>query len=611
MSFDSPAVRHKFDAVFVGAGGSGLMAALVASRGLRVAVLSKLHPTRSHTGAAQGGIGAALGNVGEDHWEWHAFDTVKGSDYLADQDAVELMCRDAVEAVIELEHMGLPFSRTPAGTIDQRRFGGHTRPAPRPGQPERRVPAYRSCFAADRTGHMILHTLYQQCLKQDVTFFEEFQVVDLIVRDGASAGVVAYEIRTGTLHVFEAPATLLATGGFGRMWGVTSNAFSFTGDGNAVALRRGVPLQDMEFFQFHPTGLAHFGLLITEGVRGEGGVLVNGEGERFMERYAPMIKDLASRDVVSRAIYSEIKAGRGINGGDYVHLDVRPATVNFYFQRDQVRRPDGSPAHLEAADVYRRLPDIVEFVRTYVGIDPVLEPIPVQPTAHYAMGGIPTDTDGHVLLDEAGTLMPGLYAVGECACVSVHGANRLGTNSLVDLVVFGRRAGRAVLSDLEDLRQAGVQAPPDAERFARQELARLLGSDGKERAADIRERLSAAMTADVGVYRTEAGLQDAAGRIGQLQAAYREVRLDDRGTCFNQDLLAAWELGCLLDLAEVTAAAALARRESRGAHARADYPDRNDQDWLVHSLAYQTDSGVALRYKPVTITTYAPKPRTY
>jgi succinate dehydrogenase / fumarate reductase, flavoprotein subunit len=602
---------HHYDAVIVGAGGSGLMAAMNASRGMKTAVLSKLYPTRSHTGTAQGGISAALGNLQEDHWAWHAFDTVKGSDYLADQDAVEVMCRDAVETIIELEHMGLPFNRTADGRIAQRRFGGHTRPAPTPDDPDRREPAYRACYAADRTGHVILQTLYQQCIKQDVNFFDEFQVLDLIVVDGACRGVVAYEIDTGEIHVFLAHTTLLATGGFGRMWKVSSNAFSLTGDGNAIALRRGVPMQDMEFFQFHPTGIYKLGVLITEGVRGEGGVLINGAGERFMPRYAPTIKDLASRDVVSRAIYDEIKAGRGIDGKDYVYLDVRPATVNHFFKEDDARGPDGQPLHLTVEDVHNKLPDIADFARTYLGIDPATAPMPIQPTAHYAMGGIPTDIDGRVVVDEDATVMPGLYAVGECACVSVHGANRLGTNSLVDLVVFGRRSGRAMVADVGALKADASEVKGDPSRFAREEIERLRADGGDERVADLRTELQATMTEHVGVFRVEGGLRQAVGAIKQLQARYRRVRIDDKSKRFNQDLTEAWELGCLLDLAEVTAASALARTESRGAHARDDHPKRDDEAWLRHTLAYQTQAGVELRYKPVRITTYPPKPRVY
>ncbi len=419
---------HTFDAVIVGAGGAGLMAALYASRSADVAVISKLYPTRSHTGTAQGGIGAALGNLEEDRWEWHAYDTVKGSDYLADQDSVDILCKEAIETVIELEHMGLPFDRTAEGKISQRRFGGHT-------NNETGKPVMRACHAADRTGHMILQTLYQQCIKNEVNFFDEYHVVDLIRVNDTVRGVVAISIATGEFHVFHSKAVLFATGGWGRCWEVTSNAHSLTGDGAAICLRRGVPLEDMEFFQFHPTGIFRLGILITEGVRGEGGVLINGEGERFMERYAPTIKDLAGRDVVSRAIYLEIEAGRGIGGKNYVHLDVRPETVNYYYEQA------GEDRRIDAAYIEEKLPDIADFTRTYLGVDPVKEPMPVQPTAHYAMGGIPTDADGQVVIDAENRVLPGLYAAGEVACVSVHGANRLGTNSLVDLVVFGRGAG--------------------------------------------------------------------------------------------------------------------------------------------------------------------------
>jgi len=425
---------HTFDVIVVGGGGAGLMAAMNASNGAKTAVLSKLHPTRSHTGAAQGGIGAALGNLEEDHPDWHSYDTVKGSDWLGDQDAIEFMCQEAVQTVFDLEHMGLPFSRTPDGRIAQRPFGGHTNNVT--GKPVR-----RSCYAADRTGHTILQTLYQQCIRNGITFYDEFQVMDLLLTNGAVAGVVAVELLTGEIHVFRSKAVIFATGGFGRIWEITSNAYAYTGDGVAVTVRRGIPAEDMEFFQFHPTGIYKLGILITEAVRGEGGVLINGAGERFMERYAPHVKDLASRDVISRAILLELKENRGVNGGRYMYLDVRADTVNKYAEIDGRTRPDGTPYRVTAQEILSKIPDITDFCRTYLGVDPAVQPIPIQPTAHYAMGGIPTDKIGRVVVDDKGTVMPGLYAAGECACVSVHGANRLGTNSLVDIIVFGKHAG--------------------------------------------------------------------------------------------------------------------------------------------------------------------------
>jgi succinate dehydrogenase / fumarate reductase flavoprotein subunit len=594
---------HLFDAVIVGAGGAGLMAALHASREVNTAVLSKLHPLRSHTGAAQGGIGAALGNLEEDRWEWHAYDTVKGSDYLADQDAVEILCREAIEAVIELEHMGLPFDRTPEGRISQRPFGGHTNNET--GQPVR-----RACHAADRTGHMILQTLYQQCIKNQVTFFSEFQVLDLIVVKGQVRGVVAVQIATGELHIFHSKATLLATGGYGRVWQITSNAAALTGDGNALVLRHGFPLQDVEFYQFHPTGIYRMGILITEGVRGEGGVLINGEGERFMGRYAPTIKDLASRDVVSRAIYLELQAGRGIQGQDYVHLDVTPATVNRYFELDGKTNPDGSPRRISAGEIERKLPDIADFTRTYLNVDPVRQPMPVQPTAHYAMGGIPTNVHGQVLTNEKNSSAPGFYAAGECACVSVHGANRLGTNSLNDILVFGRRAGQHMAAHC---RQTDLlPLPDDPAASIRARLASLRASTGGKRAADLRERMQKAMMEHVGVFRIEEGLSQAVEEIRRLRQEFAKVEVHDKSSLFNTDVLEALQTENLLDLAEVIAAAALARTESRGAHAREDYQERDDEKWLKHTLAFRRpDGGVELRYKPVTVTRYEPKERVY
>ncbi len=594
---------HKYDAVIVGAGGAGLMAALYASRGVRTAVLTKLYPTRSHTGTAQGGVGAALGNHEEDHPEWHTFDTIKGSDYLADQDAVKTMCYEAVDIVYELEHMGLPFNRTKEGKIAQRPFGGHTNNVTK-------QPVRRACYAADRTGHMILQTLYQQCIKNNVTFFDEFHVLDLLVEDGTTRGVVALEIATGELHVFHAKAVLFATGGWGKVWSITSNAHTLTGDGPAIALRRGIPLEDMEFFQFHPTGIYKMGILITEGVRGEGGVLINNEGERFMERYAPTIKDLASRDVVSRAIYLEIRAGRGIDGKNYVYLDVRPETVNKYFDLDGKKNPDGTPRRITAADIEAKLPDIADFTRTYLGIDPITQPMPVQPTAHYAMGGIPTDVWARVLIDGKRTVLPGFYAAGEVACVSVHGANRLGTNSLLDINVFGKRAGIDMVRYCRE--NDFLPLPKEPEAFAREQLESLRSrQDGRERVADIRREMQEMMMEHVGVFREEPGLKQAIDTIKDLQDRYQHIAIDDKGKRFNTDLLEAWELGALLDVAEVTTAAALSRKESRGAHYREDYPKRDDKKWLRHSLALRKDGKIELRYKPVTITEYEPKERVY
>ncbi len=588
---------HTFDAVIVGAGGAGLMAALYASKSVNVAVISKLYPTRSHTGAALGGIGAALGNNGEDHWEWHAYDTVKGSDYLADQDAVDILCKEAVETIVELEHMGLPFDRTSEGRISQRRFGGHT-------NKETGKPVPRACHAADRTGHMILQTLYQQCIKNKVNFFDEYHVVDLIRVGDTVRGLVAVELSTGDFHVFHSKAVHFATGGWGRCWEVTSNAHSLTGDGAAICLRRGIPLEDMEFFQFHPTGIFKLGILITEGVRGEGGILINGQGERFMERYAPTIKDLASRDVVSRAIFLEVQAGRGINGKNYVHLDVRPETVNRYFEEA------GDSRRITKQFIEEKLGETVDLGRTYLGIDPVHEPIPIQPTAHYAMGGIPTDVDGRVILDAQNTVLPGLYAAGEVACVSVHGANRLGTNSLVDLVVFGRRSGVHMARYCQETELLPLPEGPADEVMA--EFDRIRNGSGGVRAHELRQRMQTTMMANVSVFRTEESMTKALAELRQLRTEYdRNIQIDDKSKNFNSDLLEAWEVGCLLELSEVTTISAVARKESRGGHAREDYPRRKDDEWMKHSLCFLEGDAYRLGYKPVVPGRYQPKERVY
>jgi len=594
---------HQYEVLIVGAGGAGLMAALYASKGASTAVLSKLYPTRSHTGTAQGGIGAALANSEEDQAEWHTYDTVKGSDYLGDQDAIEFMCEAAIPVVYDLEHMGLPFSRNADGTIAQRPFGGHV-------NRNTGKPVTRACYAADRTGHMILQTLYQQCIKNNVTFFDEYHVVDLIVVDGVTAGVIAFELATGELHIFHSKAVIFATGGHGRVWEVTSNAYAYTGDGVAITLRRGIPAEDMEFYQFHPTGIYRMGILITEGVRGEGGVLLNSEGERFMDRYAPTVKDLASRDVISRAMYLEMKDGRGIDGKRYLNLDVTPETVNKYAALDgRTRLADGAPYVVTAEEILGKLPDIIDFCETYLGVNPITQPMPVQPTAHYAMGGIPTDVRGRVVVDADRNTMPGLYAAGEVACVSVHGANRLGTNALLDLVVFGKEAGD---NAAKFSKSASFQPlPDDAADFAREQLDRLRNGSGNEKAADIATEMKGIMFDHVSVFRVEEGMQKAVEKIRELKERFKEVRVDDTGDHFNTELFNTWEISNLLDLAEVTAVSAVARKESRGAHARDDYKERDDENWMKHTLAWLREDGVDLEYMPVTITKYEPKKRVY
>ncbi|AFR48347.1 MULTISPECIES: succinate dehydrogenase flavoprotein subunit [unclassified Gordonia (in: high G+C Gram-positive bacteria)] len=582
--------EHRYDVVIVGAGGAGMRAAIEAAPRARTAVLTKLYPTRSHTGAAQGGMCAALANVEEDNWEWHTFDTVKGGDYLADQDAVEIMAKEAIDAVLDLEKMGLPFNRTPEGKIDQRRFGGHTRD-------HGKSPVRRACYAADRTGHMILQTLYQNCVKHDVEFFNEFYALDICLTENekgeqVATGVVAYELATGEIHVFHAKSIVFATGGSGRMYKTTSNAHTLTGDGMGIIFRKGLPLEDMEFHQFHPTGLAGLGILISEAVRGEGGILRNADGERFMERYAPTIKDLAPRDIVARSMVLEVLEGRGAGPNkDYVYIDV---------------------THLGEDVLNEKLPDITEFARTYLGVDPVTEYVPVFPTCHYVMGGIPTNINGQVLRNND-EVVHGLYAAGECACVSVHGANRLGTNSLLDINVFGRRAGIAAADYANSAEFAELPETPTEMVDSWLEL--LLSDHGHERVADIRTELQASMDANASVFRTEETLKQALTDIHRFKERYAHIRVHDKGKRFNSDLLEAIELGFLLEMAEVTVAGALNRKESRGGHAREDYPDRDDVNYKRHTMAYKkgTDllSDIELDYKPVVETRYEPMERKY
>ncbi|MDM7888797.1 succinate dehydrogenase flavoprotein subunit [Curtobacterium sp. RHCJP20] len=590
--------HHQHDIVIIGAGGAGMRAAIEAGPKAKTAVISKLYPTRSHTGAAQGGMAAALANVEEDSWEWHTFDTIKGGDYLVDQDAAEILAKEAIDAVIDLENMGLPFNRTPEGKIDQRRFGGHTRD-------HGKAPVRRACYAADRTGHMILQTLFQNCVKLGVEFHNEFYALDLVMvdvtgDDGVTrqqpAGVVAYELATGELHVFHAKAVIFATGGFGKMFKTTSNAHTLTGDGVGIVWRKRLPLEDMEFFQFHPTGLAGLGILLTEGARGEGAILRNASGERFMERYAPTIKDLAPRDIVARCMVQEVAEGRGAGPNkDYVLLDC---------------------THLGAEVLETKLPDITEFARTYLGVDPVVEPVPVMPTAHYAMGGIPTNTKAEVLYDNT-TVVPGLYAAGECACVSVHGSNRLGTNSLLDINVFGKRSGNNAAEWVQTAEF--LPLPEDPSAGVRGMLDQLRASTGTERIAVLRKELQEEMDKNAQVFRTDDSLAKMTETIHQLRERYLNIAVQDKGKRFNTDLLEAVELGFLLDLAEVVVFSARNRKESRGGHMRDDYPKRDDENYMQHTMAYLTgdphsslaDDHITLDWKPVVVTRYEPMERKY
>ena len=575
-------MEHRFDVVIVGAGLAGLRAAIELGEETRVAVISKVFTTRSHSGAAQGGIGAAIGNEEQDSWEWHMFDTVKGSDYLGDQDAIEIMAQDAPRVIYELEHLGVPFNRTADGKIAQRAFGGHTRNF---GQ----APVKRACYAADRTGRVILDTLWEKCLQRGIAFFDEFQIVSLLVDEGRCGGVVAYELATGRTHIFHCKALLLATGGAGKIYKTTSNAMASTGDGLALALRAGAPLEDMEFVQFHPTGIYKLGILISEAARGEGGILRNRDGERFMERYAPVIKDLAPRDMVSRCILEEIRAGRGIGGKDYVNLDL---------------------TDLGEDVIGGKLSEIIEFAQTYAGVDARKESIPVQPTCHYMMGGIATNVEGQVVLDAKGTVMPGLFAAGECACVSVHGANRLGCNSLLDTLVFGRRAGKAMARHIHSV--GWHRLPESYTREIVGAFARIIERDGSERIGPLLLRMQAVMMEHVSVFRTQANLTQTLAEVRGLKERYPRVGLTDKGHCFNRELMDYLELGYMLDLAETITMAALWREESRGAHFREDFPKRDDSRFLVHSMAAASDGGPPRLFsRPVTITRFQPKERTY
>ncbi|MDO4897749.1 MAG: succinate dehydrogenase flavoprotein subunit [Rothia sp. (in: high G+C Gram-positive bacteria)] len=584
---------HKYDVVIIGAGGAGMRAAIEAGQRVRTAVLTKLYPTRSHTGAAQGGMCAALANVEEDNWEWHTFDTIKGGDYLVDQDSAEVMAKEAIDAVLDLEKMGLPFNRTPEGRIDQRRFGGHTRD-------HGKAPVRRACYAADRTGHMILQTLYQNCVKHNVEFYNEYYVLDLVMVEDENgvrrpAGVVSYDLATGDVHVFQAKSVIFASGGAGKIFKTTSNAHTLTGDGIAIALRNGIPLEDMEFVQFHPTGLAGLGILVSEAARGEGGILRNSDGERFMERYAPTIKDLAPRDIVARSMANEVREGRGCGPNkDYVLLDL---------------------THLEPAHIDEKLPDITEFARTYLGVEPYTEPVPVFPTAHYVMGGIPTNIKAEVHSNSE-DVIPGLYAAGEVACVSVHGSNRLGTNSLLDINVFGKRAGiyAAEYAASTDF----LPIPEDAADATLALLNQIRNGEGTEKVGQLRKELQDVMDADMQVFRTEETIHNAVKKIVELEERYKNIQIQDKGKRFNLDLLEGVELGFLLELAKVMSVAALHRKESRGGHFREDYPDRDDANFMKHSMVYRDDTaemegikGLRFDTKPVTFTRYEPMERKY
>jgi succinate dehydrogenase / fumarate reductase, flavoprotein subunit len=570
---------YQYDVVIIGGGIAGLSTALIAAESCQVAVISKVHVTRSHSVAAQGGIAASLGNEEEDCWEWHMYDTVKGSDYLADQDKTEILTREAPVEIIKLEHMGVPFSRNSHGKIQQRRFGGHTKNR---GQ----APVKRACYASDRTGRAIMDTLYDQCLTKNIAMFNEIFITKLLFSSNNCCGAVGYDIATSKPQVFHAKATVIATGGCGRIYKTTSNGFASTGDGLALALDAHLPLEDMEFVQFHPTGIYGLGILISEAARAEGGVLRNGVGERFMEKYAPTLKDLAPRDIISRAMLNEIKEGRGVDGKAYLHLDMG-----------------------EIDRLTEKLPEITSFAKTYLGIDPFKTPIPVAPTCHYLMGGIPTDHEGHVLTDALGTVMPGLFAVGECACVSIHGANRLGCNSLIDLVVFGRKTGLSIIKYVN--KTALLPLPQQAKTLVIDRIDDLLGSLGNERITKLRQILQSIMTEKASVFRNGPGLEQALAEIHQLKKRFLNIALNNKSKVFNYELEEAFELDNMLKIAEIIVFSSLQREESRGSHYRNDFPERQDEKWLKHTLVCVGPDGLQATYKPVTITRFTPEKRRY
>ena len=566
------------DVIIVGAGLAGMRAALEVCDKYDTAIITKVYPTRSHSGAAQGGVAASLANSTDDSWELHMYDTVKGSDFLGDQDAIEMMVKDAPHAIIEMEHMGCVFSRTEDGRIAQREFGGHSRP--------------RACYAADRTGHALLHALYEQVIKKadKIKIYSEWYILSLIVEDNVCKGVVTYDIKTGRLEVLRGKAVLFATGGYGRAFSITSNAFASTGDGIIAAYRAGIPLEDMEFVQFHPTGLYGQGILVSEAARGEGGYLVNGKGERFMEKYAKAKMELAPRDIVSRSVQTEVNEGRGINGKDYVYIDLR---------------------HLGREKILEKLPQIRQLGIDFIGVDCIEKPIPIQPTAHYSMGGIPADKDGQVIIDDKGTKITGFFAAGECACVSVHGANRLGTNSLLDALVFGRRTGKALMEFTGNAKLHDINEDKEI-ASVKGRIDTIMNTSGTESMNNIRNELKEIMMSSCGVFRNKEGLETCLKKVKELQGRFKKAKVTDRGKTFNSELIEAVELQHMLEYSEVIVVSAINREESRGSHARTDFPKRDDAKWLKHTLSYKKpDGGIELKYKSVTITKHQPEERKY